>query len=202
MTERTDHGNPRRELRANLRRQRQQLSPTQQRQAAEALAAIVTAHPWYRQASRIGLYLANDGEIDPARILNTAFAEGKQCFLPVITDRLRLRFRHYRPGDALLANRFGIPEPTDMADELAPQALDLLLLPLVGFDRQGNRLGMGGGFYDRSLAGIRQWPSAPRLLGLAHSIQGCETLNAAEWDVGLDGIATEQGFILCAGQPQ
>lgn len=121
----------------------------------------------------------------------------KQCYLPVL-DPLgsnRLWFAPLFPGASLRPNRFGIPEPNVAARHLvSARHLDLLLLPLVAFDHLGNRLGMGGGFYDRSLAYIKhrhQW-RRPHLYGVAHQFQCVPLLQQASWDIPLNGIVTDQ----------
>ncbi len=123
----------------------------------------------------------------------------KRSYLPVlrkIGDN-RLHFCEYRPGDALLHNRFRIREPDPRHRGLTPPwGLDLILMPLVGFDADGGRLGMGGGFYDRTLAFLRQrrlW-RRPRLIGIAHACQRVAQLPTRPWDIPLDGVVTEQGF--------
>ncbi len=193
--DRTLTGADRSALRRRLRQQRQQLSKVQQRHAASKLARLVWCSSLFRRSRHIGFYLANDGELDLTPLLQHAWAMRKTCYLPVISADRRLRFTPYYPGDPLAPNIFGIPEPSGAGLRLVDaRLLDLLLLPLVGFDIQGNRLGMGGGFYDRSLAGLRHrhhWRK-PRLLGIAHALQRVDALDPQWWDIPLDGIATDQ----------
>ncbi|MDQ2695811.1 MAG: 5-formyltetrahydrofolate cyclo-ligase [Pseudomonadota bacterium] len=150
----------------------------------------------FASARRIAGYLAVDGEMDPAPLLERAWAMGRQVFLPVLAGnpRFHLLFAPYHPDSPMKPNRLGIPEP-DVADDqlLAPQRLDLALTPLVAFDPSGSRLGMGGGFYDRTFAFRRQpgQPPRPRLLGLAYELQKVPLLERQPWDVPLDGIVTE-----------
>jgi 5-formyltetrahydrofolate cyclo-ligase len=107
----------------------------------------------------------------------------------------RLWFAPWTPESRFRLNRFGIPEPMVSARQLVrAQDLDLLLLPLVGFDARGHRLGMGGGFYDRSLAFLRhrrQWHK-PVVVGLAHDFQCCPSLPADAWDIPMSGIVTDR----------
>lgn len=191
------------ELRRQLRQQRRTLSPQQQRQAARLLYRQLAQHPLFRRARRIGLYLANDGEIDPALLLREAQRRGKQVFLPVLRPwpRTQMNLQRLLPGEPLVRNRFGIAEPVARPTRQVPLwTLDLLLLPLVGFDAHGGRLGMGGGFYDRSLAYLgrrRQW-HAPRLLGLAHGCQQVDRLEMANWDVPLSATVSDSGWYRAA----
>jgi 5-formyltetrahydrofolate cyclo-ligase len=186
-------------LRSRIRKQRRALSPAQQREAAEHLDRIVARSALFRRSRHIGFFLANDGELDPHWLLQRAWHMGKTCYLPVITPRCTLWFARYSPGDPLIANRFGIPEParSDVA-LVSARLLDLIFTPLVAFDDQGHRLGMGSGFYDRSLAFLRHrhtWHK-PRLLGIAHELQHLAALQPATWDVPLDGVATDRNLYL------
>lgn len=186
----------RNQLRRTLRAERNRLSPAEQARAAQALAVRVAGTRLFHAARRIALYLPNDGEIDPGPLMGRVWSMNKVCYLPILS-RLRhdrLWFAPYRPDTALAGNRFGIPEPV-----VAPrswrraQDLDLILMPLVAFDARGNRLGMGGGFYDKSLAFLRQrgrWRK-PHLIGLAHDFQRVDRLATFAWDVPLQAVATE-----------
>ena len=145
----------------------------------------------------IAFYLANDGEIDPYRFLQRCHKLGKRCYLPVLAPGKQLRFVRYRPGDRMNRNRFGIPEPRRRHLRRPTWLLGLVLLPLVGFDRHGARLGMGGGFYDRSLAYQQRQPSLPmpRLVGLAHRCQEVEKIPLESWDIPLSLIVTDRAVV-------
>ena len=182
-----------------MREQRRGLSPEQQRHAARRLNAIVGSSSIFRRSLHIAFFLANDGELDPLPLLRRAWRMGKVCYLPVITPGKSLWFAPYENGDPLAPNRFGIPEPARTGTTLvSARVLDLILTPLVAFDDQGHRLGMGSGFYDRTLSFLRHrriWRK-PRLLGVAHELQHLSTLQAAPWDVPLDGVATDENLYL------
>lgn len=187
--------NPRVELRRQMRQQRRALSATERRAAADALAARVLAQLELRGAQRIAAYLANDGEIDPAPLVQALWRLGKTVYLPMLHPYSagRLLFGEYRPDTPLKANRFGINEPQlCQARRCPPWALDWVLTPLVAFDAQGHRLGMGGGFYDRTFAFMQREPAGPgpRLLGLAYEFQRVATLEQACWDVPVHAIAS------------
>lgn len=191
------------QLRRLLRNARRALTPAQQRQAAEGLYRQLAQHPLFRRARHIALYLPNDGEIDPRLLLREAHRRGKHVYLPVLHawPATRMVFQRFEPGERLRPNRFGIAEPVVERKRQRPiWALDLILLPLVGFDERGGRLGMGGGFYDRSLAyqGRRKAWKKPLLLGLAHECQKVERLNQASWDVPLQGTVSDRGWYLAA----
>ena len=186
-------------LRRQLRQARRALSPLQQRQAAQALRRQLVQHPLFRRARHIALYLPSDGEIDPRPLLREAHRRGKATYLPILErwPRTGMRFQRVAPGEAMLHNRFRIQEPaTCRARQRAPWALDLILLPLVGFDIYGGRLGMGGGFYDRSLAyrKMRKNWHKPTLLGLAHDCQQVDRLPLASWDIRLTAVVTDRNW--------
>ena len=111
----------------------------------------------------------------------------------------RQHFARYSQHSQLITNRFGILEPCIKGAVIAPAwSLDLILMPLVGFDRQGNRLGMGGGFYDRTLAfTARGQRPAPQLVGLAYSFQEVAPISPRKWDIPLNRIMTENETINC-----
>lgn len=180
------------ELRERLRARRQRLDPLHQRRAAQRLARLVARAAFFRRARRLAFYLPNDGEIDPTPLLRLAAAAGKEIYLPRLDRRRRLQFARWRPGEPLVRNRYGIPEPRRGPTTPATR-LDLIFVPTVGFDRSGRRLGMGGGFYDRTFARPRPH-RRPLLVGLAHHFQECAQLPADPWDVGLDLVVTDRGL--------
>jgi len=187
------------ELRKNLRQQRRTLSKEQQHHHARQLANHLAHSPLFRPTQHIACYLANDGEIDLSPLMQRAWKMGKHCYLPILGEgkEKRMWFAPYESDTPLKANRYGIPEPVCHAsDWLEPHQLDLVLMPLVGFDNQGNRLGMGGGFYDRSFAFLNQPHSIkkPRLVGIAHELQRVAALPFESWDVPMNAIVTEAGL--------
>lgn len=187
------------DLRRNLRAQRAALSPAQQAQAARALDVHVGATRLFRVCRRIACYLPANGEIDPANVIERIWGLNKRCYLPVLSRLThdRLWFAPATPGMALAPNRYGILEPVTHARNLVrAQELDLILMPVVGFDARGRRLGMGKGFYDRSLEFLnhRQRWRKPHILGLAHDFQRVDALPADPWDIPLQGVVTDQAF--------
>lgn len=189
------------ELRSRLRAQRQRLSEAERSAAAQRISDSMGHHSLFRRSRHIAFYFPNDGEVDLTPLIQRAWAMHKICYLPVITPDQRLLFAPYDPDVPLVSNRYGIPEPTRPGLRLLPaRLLDLVLLPLVAFDTHGNRLGMGGGFYDRSLSFLlhRHHWRKPRLLGVAYEFQKLTKLETNSWDVPLDGIVTESSLYLGA----
>lgn len=175
------HSDLRHSLRRAMRQKRLALTPPQQQQAATALIAPAMALIQHYQAQRIACYLPFNGEISPLPLMETLHQQGKSLYLPRLHPFAdgQLLFLAYTPHQPLSFNRFGIAEPRlDVRNVLPLAELDLIFVPLVACDKQGNRLGMGGGFYDRTLA------QAPQLVsvGLAHCCQQVEALPLESWD--------------------
>jgi len=186
-------------LRIEMRERRRGLSVEEQAVAAKALAKNLLHLLGVSGARRIGAYIANDGEIDPSPALLECMRRGYKCFLPVLFpgQKPRVRFAGFSEKSQLHLNRFGIPEPlVTQRNCLDATKLEWIFLPLVAFDTSGNRLGMGGGYYDSSLAPIRHrvnW-RRPRLVGLAYEFQRIEQWVVDDWDVPMHGILTNERF--------
>lgn len=182
-------------IRRAIRARRRALNPAQQKAAARRLVHKVAASAPFRSARRLALYIAADGEIDPARLCQLAWARGKHVFLPVLHPLHHdcMLFVAYRRGDRLRRNRFGIPEPAQLRTRARVWQLDVIFLPLVAYDDTGNRLGMGGGYYDRTLdrGKAAKWPRKPLLCGLAHRIQRVDALPVNPWDIPLDRVFSD-----------
>ena len=182
-------------LRKSHRAARKRLSEEEQAAAAAALTSLITAQDFYQSATKIAFYLAVDGEIDPQPLLSKALAEGKTCFLPIAGqhDEQLLSFAPYDSATELLENQWGIAEPHAPIIAVSPTGFDLVLVPLVAFDRECYRLGMGKGFYDRTFSfKIFNRSSQPLLIGLAHECQLAEGLPNESWDVSLDAVVTAE----------
>ncbi len=196
--------NPRHQLRQHFRAQRRALDGKTQHSASVALATRLAKQPFYRRATSIAAYLPNDGEISPIPLLHAAQRSGKRIYLPLLNGQA-LQFVRYRPGlTPLYHNRLGILEPYPRTSNLIPpECLDLVLLPLVAFDVDGNRLGMGGGFYDRTFAFKKNRPQGtrPLLVGTAHQLQKfAGSLAVNQWDIPLDAIATNRALYAASGK--
>ncbi len=199
----TTSPDPRQLLRKELRALRNSLNPIQQEAAAAWALRHLMKFPAFLRAQHVALYMAADGELNPHLIAAQLWKMGKHCYLPILHPRLdgQLWFVEYTPNTELKPNRFGIPEPDHRhARKLAANLLDVVLLPLVGFDRHGGRLGMGGGFYDKTFAFHKGKKTKPYLIGMAHSCQEVKALDIAEWDVPLYGIVTDKELILVDSQ--
>ena len=192
-----NHSLARVKLRRHLRNARRALSHEQQQQAEQQLAQQLIQSIWFKQlnpTARVALYLSNDGEISPTTFCQYLWQHQIDTFLPLLTGET-LAFAHYHSDCDWQKNHFGILEPID-AQPLTGADMDLVLLPLVGFDKSGGRLGMGGGFYDKTFANkVAGHP--PILLGLAHECQEVTCLPIESWDVPLDGIITPSHCIAC-----
>ncbi|WP_075880526.1 5-formyltetrahydrofolate cyclo-ligase [Vreelandella massiliensis] len=189
-------------LRRALKRRRRLLSPQAQRLAAEKLSKRLKALPEIQRAKRISLYLPVHGEIDPTPIIPWLRQRGVGVYLPVLRPLAdnSLWFVAYRPDTPMIKNRFNIWQPelrfsAQRRNRLPAWALDTMLVPLVGFDANANRMGMGGGFYDRTLAFIRHRRPAPRLIGVAHACQEVDKLPTEPWDIPLSAIVTDTHIV-------
>ena len=185
--------NERAALRRRFRSLRQGLSAAAQRRHAERIGRRFMASPLAWRARRIAAYLSTDGEPDLRPLLRRLRQQGKMLALPVVENGGQMSFFAQPADGPLVLNRFGIEEPAPGTPWMHPLALDLVLMPLVAFDGDGHRLGMGGGFYDRRF-GALPVRMRPLLVGVAHSVQQAERLPAAPWDLDLDGVLTEQGW--------
>lgn len=182
-------------LRNSLRQARRTLNPAQQEAASRGLHDLVASQSFFNDASRVVFYQCIDGEIDPYLLLDKALIEGKSCYLPKITNH-RLDQMSFAPFDSqteLIENEWGIREPPALDDKVSPTNFDLVFVPLVGFDENCFRLGMGKGFYDRTFGfKILNQLSLPLLVGLAHECQLIEPFPTESWDVRLDAVITAE----------
>ncbi|MGY8561842.1 5-formyltetrahydrofolate cyclo-ligase [Paracidovorax citrulli] len=181
---------PRSALRQQLRQRRRDIPAAQRLAAAEQLADALLALPFAPTDGHVAGYWALDGEIALHRWQMRLPDTATYC-LPVLAGDT-LRFAPWRPGQPLTTNRYGIPEPdVAIGDTLAPAQMALVVAPLVGFDAQGRRLGMGGGWYDRSFAFRQSRPAPPWLVGVGFSVQQVDALPVQPWDVAVDAICTD-----------
>ena len=195
-------GDDKRALRRLLRRKRQALSQHEQHMAAQKLCQRLKTLPEIRRARRLSVYLPVKGEIDPTPLIPWLRQRNVALYLPVLRpfSTNQLWFVAYRPDTPMVKNRFGIDEPdaqfsAQRRNRLPAWALDTLIVPLVGFDANANRMGMGGGFYDRSLAFMHRPGPSPTLIGVAHACQQVASLPVEPWDVPLQAVVSDQGTV-------
>ncbi len=187
-------------LRQRLRQIRRELPAKQRIVAADGLASQLLSLPFFQQAPLplegfVAGYWASDGEI-ALHAFQLKLPKSLTYCLPVLHGE-ELRFAPWKAGDALVGNKFGIPEPdVDPATALEPDAMALVAVPLVGFDARGHRLGMGGGWYDKTFAFRKLGKGTPHLVGVGFEAQRVDALHAEDWDVPLDAICTESNTYL------
>jgi 5-formyltetrahydrofolate cyclo-ligase len=178
-------------LRSKVLHQRRKLSAETVQSASRAVTERLIPLAEFRRARFIAAYFPFDNEIDTRFILEAAFSGQKKVFIPVLSDRKLLQFAPYFPQAKLRMNRYGIPEPEYSAEQLvAAGTLDLLIIPLTCFDNRCNRIGMGAGYYDRTLAEINF--RLPDKIGLAYELQRVESTFPQAWDIPMDIVVTEQ----------
>lgn len=186
------------QLRRELRTARRSLSPTVRARHSQALVGYLLRSSLFCSVHSVACFWPNDGEVDLRCLFDSLWQRDIQVLLPVI-DRQRLWFAPYTVSTPMRDNRFGIAEPSLQPSDACPLlAIDLILVPLVAFDDLGNRVGMGGGYYDRTFAGLRhrEGHGGPLLIGTAFAFQRREQLCANTWDVPMHGVVTEEGLSL------
>lgn len=193
------HPSSTKELRRHLIQQRLSQSPKQCANSSHIIFKKIITHPLFIRSNRIAIYLPMRGEVDIQLVQTKAEQMQKSCFLPVLHPfkHNRLLFIGYKCGDKLVKNRYGIWEPVIDTDKIvAPWSLDLVITPLVAFDTGLNRLGMGGGFYDRTFAFTRhkKFLHSPILMGVAYEFQKVPPLETHPWDIALNTVVTEQSI--------
>ena len=181
----------RQQIRQQIRQRRRALTPEQQTQFALQAADRMMAYPPVLLAQTVAVFLSFDGELDTRPLIDQLWRAGKRVYLPVLHPFSpgNLLFLHYHPNSDLVVNRLNIREPKlDVRDVLPLSQLDVLVTPLVAFDAAGQRLGMGGGFYDRTLQNWRQHRLQP--VGYAHDCQQVDALPTEQWDIPLPAVIT------------
>ena len=186
-------------LRKLLRQRRRALSVNEQRQAAKSLYKQIVSSPTFRKARHIGMYFANDGEIDPCLLLKLTKQYKKTIYLPVLNTwpKQTMAFQQLTKHTQWVFNRYKIKEPkANKQLQIHPVKLDLVLMPLVGFDSEGGRLGMGGGFYDRYFSYLKKriFLHKPYLLGVAHECQKVDKLKTNAWDIKMKAVVTNKNW--------
>jgi 5-formyltetrahydrofolate cyclo-ligase len=181
-------------LRAELKARRAALTPRELLVAGDAAARLITQLPEWKQAKTVCLYASFGGELPTDALLALALLEGKRLLLPRVTNKTTLVLHEVADLGALRPSRLGIREPKASAPCAAPAEAGLILVPGLGFDGAGRRLGFGGGFYDRLLA---KPPRKTFLLGHAHAFQVLSRLPEEAHDLKVKAVVTPQGVIRC-----
>ncbi len=184
-------------LRHKLRIKRRQLSKIKQYQHSQRISQRIVHSDAYKYARHIAVYLAADGEVDLSFLISKMHQQGKKCYLPVILSRQEglIGFAPYETHTRLTKNCFAILEPIYQKKQIkTARQMDIVLAPLVAFDNQGNRMGMGGGYYDRALKHLKTAAIKPKFIGIAHELQRVSELQVHSWDIGLNAIVTERCF--------
>lgn len=189
------------EVRKNLREKRHTIATEQRKAAAHSAAKIIALHSIFLSSQNIATYLARDDEFHSRPLIEEIWSAGKNCFLPVLSAEKEkfLDFVKFSKDDTLRPNRYKILEPEHKTIIMHAEELDLVFVPLVGFDLHGHRLGMGGGYYDRTFEFLLPKSfkaKKPLLIGLAYEMQQTDTLPRDAWDVTLDGVLTERRLLL------
>lgn len=195
-----DHTEIKTRLRKELRLRRASLDETQRRAFDAAINSRLIHLVQEVQHRVVAAYLAFDGEPDLESSLLQLAHQGATLALPVIHEvpgRNFITFRHWLPGEPLRANRFGILEP-DGTDEIPISQIDLCLVPLVGWDRSGSRLGMGASYYDRAFQSF-VLQNKPVRMGVGYGLQETGEIPLDPWDIRLHAMLTENGWFTCAG---
>jgi 5-formyltetrahydrofolate cyclo-ligase len=183
-------------LRQQIKSQRRQLTQQTLKQHSRQLMRLAVNYKPFRQSQRIAFYHAVAGEIDPVLLITEAIKSGKTPYLPILGNRAShgLWFTPFAKASKLRLNRYGIPEPKlKHCQRIKSWSLDMVFVPLIAFDQYGHRIGMGGGYYDRtfSFKRFRNYFKGPKLIGLAHDMQFRPHLNSNPWDIPLDAVITE-----------
>ncbi len=184
-------------IRRNNRLSRNNISKSEQQRLSSLIINNIIHSPLFKKCKNFAVFLPNDSEPDLSALIEYAWTNGKNCYLPVLGNKFesRLKFQLYLPNSPMTLNCFNIPEPKlSLATCITkPWLLDLILMPLVAFDLTGNRIGMGGGYYDKTLQYRRYrsiWQKPP-LMGVAYAKQQVLKIKAEKWDIPLDLIASD-----------
>ena len=174
------------------------MSPGEAARVASRIASRLLAEPVVRSARRIALYAALPDEVPSRPLFDALIGLGMPCLFPRALEKHALAFAVVADWSELRPGRYGVLEPPAQAAVTRPEEGDLVLVPGVAFDRSGNRLGRGQGFYDRAFPASA--PRSPRLIGVAYQIQLVDALPHTETDRRVDAVVTELG-LHWAGRP-
>ena len=180
-------------IRERLKEKRKNLTKKQSSELSHAIFLRIIRSSWIQEHSNIGIYYAINGEADTLKLIEFLWSNNQNAFLPVMNHN-GLLFGNFAPNSDLNENTYGIPEPELTKDnQVSANELDVVFVPLVAFDQNGYRLGMGGGYYDRTFEKKLKDKNltTPLLIGLAYEFQKQDNLVYQPWDVPLDMVVTE-----------
>jgi 5-formyltetrahydrofolate cyclo-ligase len=179
-------------LRIDARAARARLNVDDRARASEKIADTIVRSSWFRRSKFIACYLPMQEEVDTWPLIDRAWRMKKRIFAPIVEKNFTMHFCEVTAKSKLVLNRYGLSEPED-GEIIAPRALDVVITPVVAFDDDGNRLGMGGGYFDRTFSFLkhRKFLFHPKLIGLAFSCQRVDKIAANPWDIRLFCVIDE-----------
>jgi len=179
-------------LRNDARAARAALSSDERAKASEKIADTVIRSAWFRRSKFIACYLSTQEEVDTWQLIDRALRMKKRIFAPVIEKNFTMQFCELSSKSKLIFNQYGLPEPQD-GEIIEPRALDVVITPIVAFDDDGNRIGMGGGYFDRTFSFLRHRKLLfhPKLIGIAFSCQRVEKIAPNPWDIRVFRVIDE-----------
>jgi 5-formyltetrahydrofolate cyclo-ligase len=182
-------------IRERLQQQRKNLTAKQQQQLSAQITKRVLTHNTVQKAQHIACYLAMNGEVSTHALIENLWQQHKTCYLPIITQQT-LQFVAYTPSSKLIKSEFGFLQPEATENYIDAPQLDLVITPLVAFNAQCTRMGMGAGYYDRTFEflNVTNRPAQPIMIGVAYEFQKLplDALQKQSWDVNLNYVITDQ----------
>ncbi len=185
------------DLRIQLRKKRQALSSLNKKIFSEQILTHLSKLK-LNTSQNVGIYLSTEDELSTAPLIDALLSKNIKLYVPILHPILKrtLWFQEYASSTQTCLNKYHIKEPIfDSRKIIAPWELDIVMMPLVAFDHQGNRLGMGGGFYDTSFR-FNSVHKISTFIGLAYGFQRIGNCPTEPWDIKLDGILTPEYFKL------
>ena len=190
----------RQQIRNELKQRRSMHSDAECQSLSRKICQHIHNERIFKTKKRFAFYYPVGNEVDLRELMDQAWSWGKQTFLPVLAKfpKGNLWWVEHNATTPMYLNQFGIPEPAHppRARRTRIRSLDVIFMPLVAFDAKGNRMGMGGGYYDRSLAKCYRQDTTwhrPIRMGVAYSWQQVASIPVEKWDIPLDAIATDEG---------
>lgn len=180
------------DLRVNALRARREMQPDARARSSEIICRRVVRSREFLSSKSIACYLPMGDEVDTLEIFDRSWRANKRIFAPVLHSRGKMSFREIRPESTLERNSFGVWEPSTGAT-IGARDLDMVIAPTVAFDDNNNRIGMGGGYFDRcfSFLRYRKYWLRPKLIGVAFACQKIEKITPNVWDIRLYSVITD-----------